>query len=116
LYSPQAVFNTLLRPLPNEIGSMLMIPAIIENVLLVIFTLMAIFFHNKKLQHIRIIYFSLFFCLVLSVITGITTPVLGALVRYRIPVLPFLCIALFLIIDFKKAGKFFGIKSIESHE
>jgi hypothetical protein len=116
LYSPQAVFNTLLRPLPNEIGSVLMIPAIIENFLLVVFVLMAIFFHSKKLQHIRIIYFSLFFCLVLSVITGITTPVLGALVRYRIPVLPFLCIALFLIIDFKKAGKFFGIKSINSHE
>jgi hypothetical protein len=36
--------------------------------------------------------------------------VLGAIVRYRTPLLPFLFIALFMIIDFKKVLKFLKIK------
>lgn len=106
LWSPQAILNTLFRPYPWELSSVLMIPAVAENLLLLVFLLMAIFFHKKCIRHARIIWFCCFFALGLSVITGITTPVLGALVRYRIPVLPFLYIALFLIIDFNKIHLF----------
>lgn len=108
--APMAIVNTLLRPFPNEISSVLMIPALLENILLVIFVLLAIIFHQTKINHWRIIFLSLFFALLLSVILGLTTPVLGALVRYRIPAMPFLFIALFSIIDFQKIGSFIGIK------
>jgi hypothetical protein len=108
--APMAIANTLLRPFPNEISSVLMIPALFENILLVLFILLALFFHQSKILHWRIIFLSLSFALILSVILGLTTPVLGALVRYRIPVMPFLFIALFSIIDFKKIGLFIGIK------
>lgn len=116
LNSPQAIVNTLFRPYPNEISSMMMIPVLIENILLIIFILLALFFHSKKINNSRIIWLCLFFSLVLSIIAGLTTPVLGALVRYRIPVLPFLFIALFLIIDFKKIGAFLHIKTSVSDE
>lgn len=109
LNSPQALINTLFRPFPTEIGSLLMVPAVFENMLLVIFVLLALLFHRKQIKHVRIIYFCLLFSIVLSIIIGITTPVLGALVRYRIPVLPFLYIALFMIIDFKRIGLFFRL-------
>ncbi|MPM02545.1 hypothetical protein SDC9_48794 [bioreactor metagenome] len=110
LYSPQAIVNTLFRPYPWEISSFLMLPAIAENLLLMLFVILAVFFHKKEIRHARIIWFCVFFALGLSVITGITTPVLGALVRYRVPLLPFLYIAVFLIIDFRRVQKFFGLK------
>ncbi len=108
--APMAIVNALLRPFPNEISSVLMIPALIENILLVIFLLLAIVFHQTKINHWRIIFLSLFFALLLSIILGLTTPVLGALVRYRIPAIPFLFIALFSMIDFQKIGSFIGFK------
>lgn len=110
IYSPQAIVNTLFRPYPWEISSVLMLPAIAENLLLILFILLAVFFHKKEIRHARIIWLCVFFALGLSVIIGITTPVLGALVRYRVPLLPFLYIALFLIIDFRRVESFCRLK------
>ncbi len=109
-YSPFAVVNTLFRPFIGDVNSLIMLPVLIENVIIIITILMAVLFHEKKIQHIRIIAFCLFFVILLATITGLTTPVLGALVRYRIPMLPFLFIMLFLIIDFNKIKLLFKFK------
>jgi len=109
-YSPVAVLNTLFRPFPNDVNSLIMVPVLIENIIIAIAIILTIIFHEKKVQHVRIIFFCLFFVVVLSIITGLTTPVLGALARYRIPLLPFLFMMLFLLIDFEKIERFLKIK------
>jgi len=51
----------------------------------------------------------MFFCagfvLILFILTGIATPVMGAIVRYKVPALPFLLIVFLLIIDKDKLLK-----------
>jgi hypothetical protein len=42
--------------------------------------------------------FCITFVVVLFVLSGIATPVVGALVRYKVPALPFLVIALLLVV------------------
>ncbi|HBG71960.1 MAG: hypothetical protein A2W93_05255 [Bacteroidetes bacterium GWF2_43_63] len=111
-YSPNAVINTLFRPFPADINTMIMVPVLIENIVIVVTLLLAVIFHERKVQNARILFFCLFFVIVLSVITGLTTPVLGALARYRIPLLPFLFIMLFLLIDFNKIALLLKIKKV----
>lgn len=100
-YTPQAIVNTLFRPWPTEVNSLLMIPSVIENFVLLLLIILSVLTFKGKEKPWRIIWLCLLFSLVLSALTGITTPVLGALVRYRVPILPFLYMALFLIIDFE---------------
>lgn len=108
--TPTAIFNVLFRPLPSDISSLIILPAFLENILIVLTIITAIFFHVKKIKHERVFWFCIFFALILAAIIGLSTPVLGAIVRYRTPFLPFLFIALFLIIDFNKVLKFLKIK------
>jgi len=48
------------------------------------------------------IWFCLSFVIVLYAIMGLSTPILGNLVRYRIPALPFFFIALLLLSDLER--------------
>ena len=48
-------------------------------------------------------------CLVLGVLTGEVVPVLGALVRYKLPALIFIFAVLFSLTDFQKIQKQFPI-------
>jgi hypothetical protein len=51
--------------------------------------------------------------LLLFVLIGLTTPILGAMVRYKIPGLPFLLIVFLLMLDKEKLlNKFPGLKKI----
>lgn len=84
---PEALFNVFFRPLPTDPGSSLKYPAFLETLLLFLFLTWAIF-HRRALtseEHILIVGL-LIFAFVLSLLIGWTTPVLGAIVRYRIPV------------------------------
>jgi hypothetical protein len=73
-----------------------------ENVLLVIFLLMAVFFYNKNFNNFKLFFFCISFILTLSILIGLLTPVLGAIVRYKTPLLPFLFTALLMLTDKEK--------------
>ena len=61
---------------------------------------------NKiELSAKQIIYPALLFPTLLYTLTGMSTPVIGALIRYKIPGLLFLIIALNITYDFTKASK-----------
>jgi hypothetical protein len=101
---PEALINSLFRPFFNDPGSWLKYPAMVETMLLFFFLIYAIAKRRKLSGNDKALILSiLLFVLTLSLIIGWVTPVLGAIVRYRIPAyLGILIIALIIINPVKK--------------
>jgi hypothetical protein len=101
---PEALANSILRPYPNDPGRNLKYPAMLEVWLFIIAILFTFILNFRKpnQKELILILSILIFCLLLSMIIGWTTPVLGAIARYRFPV--YLGFALILLILNKKRG------------
>jgi hypothetical protein len=100
--APLAIFTAIYRPLPNEIGSPLMVISVIENVILIFLT----FFVAIRINPISLIryiinepflVFALTFSFIFAFGVGIASTNFGALVRYKIPLMPFFFTALFIL-------------------
>jgi len=104
--SPKAFINTLTRPWPTELKGILFYPPLFEN-LFIIFILFIGWFYRKKVnpQQWKFIVFCLTFSILLFVIIGLTTPIIGAIVRYKIPAIPFLDFVALLFLDDSKLPK-----------
>lgn len=81
---PEALINSLLRPFPNDPGSALKFIALVE-LWMVLALLMFSIVHARKINLLekRIIFSLIIFIISLSLVIGFTTPVLGAIFRYR---------------------------------
>lgn len=103
---PHALFLTFLSPLVTwDSGAMGLLGAL-ENVLLLLLVPAAIFFAKPWPRiDLPMLLYSVAFCLILSLLIGWTTPVVGALMRYRVPMLPFYAMALLLIVDPHKLAR-----------
>lgn len=101
--APFALYNVLLRPFPWEAYSFMMMLAFLENLLVLGIVMLCLWYHLpfKQIQW-EYVLFCLTFVGIQYLIIGETTPVLGAIARYKVPSLPFLLIAFFLILDKKK--------------
>ena len=92
--APLAIFTAIFRPLPWEIGSPTMVVSAIENTLLLFFVLYALV-RIGPFNFFRTIFNDPFLvcCLVFSLLfafgVGIAGTNFGALVRYKIPLMPF---------------------------
>lgn len=84
---PEVLLNTTIRPYPLDPGSWLKHLAFVENIVLVLLLINGFFIspRTKTYRERRMIFSFLFFALLISVIVGWTTPVLGAIVRYKVP-------------------------------
>ena len=96
---PEGVLNCFIRPLPWEINGFIEIPIVIENSLIILFVFILIWLVLKKHivvkeDHKNFIWFSVVYILILYSIIGVTTPVSGSLVRYKVSALPFLIFVL----------------------
>jgi hypothetical protein len=95
---PNGVLNCFVRPFPSSSLSIMAIPAIIENIIILLgigfITPQLLKRKNWKAEHLNGLLFMLFFIFILFAIIGITTPVAGALVRYKVAALPFLGIVI----------------------
>ena len=101
--TPNALINSLFRPHLLETHSLMAIPAALENLLIIFIMMLSILFFQKfSTQTFPWFWFCVSFVIILFTLCGLTTPVLGALVRYKTPALPFLFIIFITIIDFKK--------------
>ena len=93
--APVAVFTAIYRPLFWEIGSPTMFFSALENTFLVLFTL-TLFFRASPIQISKILLKESFllYCFIFSLFlafgVGIAGTNFGALVRYKIPFIPFL--------------------------
>ncbi|MCQ2376370.1 MAG: hypothetical protein MJ069_10805 [Salinivirgaceae bacterium] len=102
--APQAFLNTLFRPSVFEVSGLTMLMAAAENILLLLLMLMGLSMIKKSNFGRVEVWTWLSFVVILYVLVGLTTPVLGALVRYKIPALPFIGIVIMLLADEKKLG------------
>jgi hypothetical protein len=102
-YSPVAFANTLIHPTVFEVKSRYHLLIAIENILIMILILLAIIFFDKAvLEKKEIILFCLLFAVLLFVLIGMTTPAMGAMVRYKTIALLFLAPACFMMISVEK--------------
>lgn len=101
-----AFVNTLFRPHIFEIKSIIMIPSAIENMIILFSIVFFIVYSGWKSMADKAIFFSLLsFVVILFILFGLITPVLGSLVRYRAPVLPFVFIVFLMLYNKDKFKK-----------
>lgn len=100
---PEAILNSVVRPYPTDHGSNLKWFSILETWGIFIFMCFAIYKRRKLSELEKSVVFSLFtFALLLFLLIGFTTPVLGATVRYRFPAQLAIIIIGLILIDYKK--------------
>lgn len=98
---PQALYNVAIRPIfpPNWNPFTLM--ASLEHIVYVGILILPLLFF-KKPKSINLFLFCASFVFLTFTLIGLTTPILGAIVRYKAPLLPFYLIAIFTFVDFSK--------------
>ncbi len=85
---PEALVNVLFRPFITDSGSWLIFPAILETVTIWIFLLLGLrFLKYCSKEQKGVLLGIITFVILLSLLIGWVTPVLGAINRYRIPVI-----------------------------
>jgi hypothetical protein len=100
---PYALYITFFGPLIHSPWNALGLISIAENLFFLAFIAMCLIYRSKVITAPKGLLLSLMlYVILLSLIIGWTTPVMGALVRYRTPLLPFLLIAGLFILDTEK--------------
>jgi hypothetical protein len=100
---PEAYVNGLYRPFLWETGKSPFIAlSALENFVLILLTMGAIAFSDKKQINDSKVWVLLSFVLCLALIIGFTTPISGGIVRYKTAFIPAFCSALVMLIDFSK--------------
>jgi hypothetical protein len=90
-FIPVAFVNASIMPLPWRSKSMMELIASLENFLLIGLVLFFVFyFKNRNVGNTSIRWFLIFIVLSVYFVVGFTTPVAGAVVRYKMPAIPFL--------------------------
>jgi hypothetical protein len=96
---PGAFLRTLLLPMPQHAHNILMWLSVLENTFILL--LLVFILAGFRLQHLldmRPFPMAVFlFAVGIFVLSGLVTPIIGALVRYKVPGLPFLLFPLLTI-------------------
>ena len=99
--APAALYNSLCKPSLLSSKSFLEKFSALENACVLIFLIVCVWF-KKQMYNRNIFALCLFICLIILLLIGYTTPVAGAIVRYKVPIMPFLLMCGILIIDENK--------------
>ena len=97
--APISFVNTAFRPHILEAKNPMMLMSAIENCFFALFIFLCLCFPSNKNPNTHVIYLCSSFVILLFVLIGLTTPILGAAVRYKIPALPFFLMPFLLILD-----------------
>lgn len=85
-YTPYAFIYALIQPLPSQVNTAVMWPMMLESMLLVVVLLTGlIVWVRRRMGNAVIASFGMLSGAAMMIISGLTTPVLGTLVRYRMP-------------------------------
>ena len=99
---PNALINIFLRPHIFEAESSLILLAALENTLIFLILLLCLSFTKINKSHLNILLFLIIWVFSIMILAGLTTPVLGTLVRLKAPIIPLFLITLLLIFNKKK--------------
>lgn len=99
-FLPHALDMAFFRPHPGEFKNFSYIPAIAENLLLVVLIILSIFHINKRTRIEAVVMCLFAFSISILLICGYTIPFTGAIVRYRSLVLPLIITPMLCIADF----------------
>ena len=102
---PYGLYNSFCRPHIFEWHNILALISAVENLILNVTMIGSLIFAKLKNFKSAFILISISFVFILFSIIGITTPVLGALVRYKMPGLLFLGATMVMIVDPYKIKK-----------
>ena len=116
--APYALYITLLGPLVYAGPGPLGLISAAENLVLVLFIAACVIFHRPwKEVNLALVLALLGYITLLSLVIGWTTPVMGAVVRYRAPLMPFLLILGLCVVDSRRIfGSWRVLKSDGSRE
>ena len=107
---PQTLSLSIIRPYPSDVRHILSLAAATETNLLLLLFVLFLFFRTKKTKQIQSVIF-IYFCLFLSfsvlITIGYSVNNIGAIVRYRSIILPFLLTPLFCRLDWQRIKKTF---------
>jgi hypothetical protein len=104
---PQAINLSTIRPFPNDVKHILSLAAAVEIDLLLLMFLIFLFFRKDGLRSRQLIFFCVFFSFTLLLTIGFTVNNLGAIVRYRSIIIPFLIVPMAAQIDWRGLNQYF---------
>ncbi len=120
---PIATFSAIFRPLIIESNNLVMLLSGIENLVLLIFSIrvlimLRVFGFFTMIFKNHLLTFSFFFSILFAYSVGLTTSNFGALVRYKIPCIPFFIATLFIMrhLKQKEINNLNGEKKLEVEE
>jgi len=96
---PRSLYNSFLYPLFSKCRNSLDLLASLENLILLFFIGLAIAYRTKNIEIGNLVFFLSSSILVFFLLIGYSTAIGGALVRYKMPLLPFLWMIPLLILD-----------------
>lgn len=102
---PQSFFNVLARPFFVDSRSMLELLASLENLCFLVFFTFTFVYRKRHLTDKNLLWFCIMVVLLSYLLIGITTTVMGAIVRYKIPFIPFLLMIPLLYMDENRLAK-----------
>lgn len=106
---PQALNLTTLRPYPGDVKHILSLAAAVEINMLLLLFLLFLFYRKNGMQSRQFVWFCVFFSFTLLLTIGFTVNNLGAIVRYRSILIPFLVVPMAAQIDWQRlAGYVFN--------
>lgn len=95
---PHALYMTFFSPFGAWRNGAMGLVSALENLVVVAMPVLAVVWRRRTVD-LPLVLFASGFCMLLAAVIGWTTPVIGALVRYRVPMLPFLAVACLAIAD-----------------
>ncbi|KJS06598.1 MAG: hypothetical protein VR77_04170 [Flavobacteriales bacterium BRH_c54] len=101
LHVPKALYYAMFKPFLFSSRNPLLLISGIENFFILLMLIVAILFRKKQFNS-NLVAFGFTSTLLILVFVGITTPVMGAIVRYKIPALVLLMISVLALVDINR--------------
>lgn len=106
--TPQAINLSTIRPYPSDVRHILSLAASLEINLLLLLFLVFIVWHRNGLKSRNLIYFCIFFSFSVLLAIGFSVNNLGAIVRYRSIIMPFLIVPMLASLDWSRVARIFS--------
>jgi len=100
--TPHALNSTTLRPHPGDVKHILLMAAASETAFLLLLFFLFLFWRSNGINSPSFIWFCIFFSFSFLLSIGLTVSFLGAIVRYRSIILPFLLVPVISLIDWER--------------